>query len=334
MARCVEEEHAALRAGGAAEMPGASELLGELRAKGLRVGIASNCSQQYLDDILDGLDLRRFVDAARCLESPGIRSKTDMLGDLLATFGTRSAVMVGDRASDRDAAHTNGIPHVHLTSGFAPPGERVSAEAHIGALAELRDTLATRAQWIEGALALLGVLQDSARGWTIGVTGRSASGKTLFARDAAVLLRASGRAAAVVSLDAFTRTSGARIPGAQADHLACGFDLERFTAAIAGPRSRGESIPAGPWGAGVPAGAVLLVDGLFLADPRLRPVFQRLVQLEVPDELAIRRAAARGADGDALVASLFLPAQRAFEARFDPRRHADLVLDAVNPLGG
>ena len=33
--------------------------------------------------------------------------------DLLESFGTRSAVMVGDRATDAQAAHESAIPHVH-----------------------------------------------------------------------------------------------------------------------------------------------------------------------------------------------------------------------------
>ena len=54
-----------------------------------------------------------------------------MIEDLLLTFGTRSAVMVGDREGDRDAAHANGLPHIHLRNGFAPRGEEVVCEARI-----------------------------------------------------------------------------------------------------------------------------------------------------------------------------------------------------------
>ena len=147
MARCVEESHAAMRAGGAVEMPGAREVLRELRARGVRLGIASNCAKAYLDSMLRMLKLGELVDEARCLQSPGVAKKADMLADLLETFGTTSAVMVGDRASDGEAARANGLPFVHLASGFAPPGERIECDARIGALAELLPTLERGASW-------------------------------------------------------------------------------------------------------------------------------------------------------------------------------------------
>lgn len=141
MARCVEESHAAMRAGGAVEMPGASEVLRELRARGVKLGIASNCAKAYLESMLGMLRLGELVDEARCLQSPGVADKADMLADLLETFGTTSAVMVGDRASDGAAARANGLPFVHLASGFAPEDERIECDARIGALAELLSTL-------------------------------------------------------------------------------------------------------------------------------------------------------------------------------------------------
>ena len=61
LARCVEEERSALRAGRAALLPGVEDTLGELRARGLHLGIASNCDQNYLDTMMNDLGLVRFV---------------------------------------------------------------------------------------------------------------------------------------------------------------------------------------------------------------------------------------------------------------------------------
>lgn len=338
MELCVEEEHAALRAGGAAPMPGAFETLAELRARGIRLGIASNCSQSYLTSMLDDLGLRTFVDEARCLESRGIRTKTDMLADLLATFGTRSAVMVGDRAGDAHAAHANGLPHVHLKSGLAPRHESVQAEAQIGALLELAPRLGRRASWIEGALRAVGATDAQTFPPTLGITGRTASGKTLFARDAARVLADLGRAAAVVATDRFLRSPGdpSGALGGESDDPLRVFDLETLATAVLAPRARREATHAGPWGPAVPPGSVLLLEGPFLADPRVRGQLDRLVHLEVDDELLATRLEAReraspstGPSRDRL-----RHLERAFEARFPPRAHADLVLAADNVLGG
>jgi phosphoglycolate phosphatase-like HAD superfamily hydrolase len=329
--RCVEETHAALQAGGAALLDGALELLRELAARGIQLGIASNCSQAYLDAMLRDLRLGEFVREARCLQSPGIASKSEMLADLLLTFVTRSAVMVGDRASDGAAARANGLPFVHIASGFAPASEVIPSDATIHSLRELVPQLQRRARWISDELdALL------AHGRTLGISGRSGSGKSLFARDAARVLRARGVAAEVIAFDAFLRPENARVatPHAAADHLAHAFDLALLEDAVLAPRRRGASTRAGPWGSAVPAGAVLLVEGLFLADPRIAGSLDALAMLEAPTSVLQARLRAR----EPLPAvrerflERFLPAQAAFDAR-PGLRSPTRRIPAANPLG-
>jgi phosphoglycolate phosphatase-like HAD superfamily hydrolase len=199
--RCVEEEEAALVAGGALLMPGAGEVLRSLEAFGVRIGIASNCAGSYLHHMLSALDLGEYVRESRCLDSPGVHSKADMIADILSVYGTRSAVMVGDRAGDAEAAHANGIPHVHLADGLAPKRETVDCEATVAVLADLLPRLWRRSEWIEGALRDLGVLGGAREVRSLGIAGPPAAGKSLFARDAARLAAARGRAVQVVSRD-------------------------------------------------------------------------------------------------------------------------------------
>lgn len=135
--RCVEEEHFALEAGRAALLPGAMEVLEELRRRGVRVGIASNCSQRYLDSAMERMGLGEWVEEGRCLDSPGIRNKADMLEDLLLTFDARRAVMVGDRQGDWAAAQANGLPFVLCENGFRPESERFDCEGSVPDLLEL-----------------------------------------------------------------------------------------------------------------------------------------------------------------------------------------------------
>jgi phosphoglycolate phosphatase-like HAD superfamily hydrolase len=195
--RCLEAEREALRAGGAAPLPGALETLAVLRARGVRLAIASNCGRPYLDSMLTRLPLGELVDEARCLDSTGVATKADMLADLLEVFGTRSAVMVGDRRGDAQAAHANGLPHVHLADGFAPAGEAFECEATLEGLGGLIGRLEGRSRWIAGVLEELGAFSDEPPA-SIGVAGRPGAGKTLFARDAARLLEARGAPTEVV----------------------------------------------------------------------------------------------------------------------------------------
>lgn len=349
-ARCVEEEHFALAAGKAALLPGVRDVLEELRTLGVPMGIASNCSQAYLDAALIDMNLREFVAQGRCLESPGVRNKADMIEDLLLSFGTRSAVMVGDRRGDCMAAHANALPHVHLINGFAPAGEVVEAEAEIRDFLELLPRLRARTSWIAAALALLG-WNGEAAGNSLGITGRSGSGKSLFARDVLRYLRERGQHVALVALDDFLRADApARSGGggeglAPHEHLSRAFDVEALGERVLEPHAAGQAVDYEHLRADgsklrieVPAGASLVLEGLFLLHPRLRPQLGRVLQLDVPSEICLRRVAARelplgGQEEVDRTRRSYLPAQEAFEAAYPPQDRADLVLPASNVLG-
>ena len=329
MALCEEEEHKALRAGGAVLLPGVADTLDALRSRGVRIGIASNCGRDYLASMMRDLDLARWVEIPRCLDSQGVHTKSDMVADILARFETRAAVMVGDRLGDRDAAWENGLPHVHLARGFAPADEVVEAEAVIESMVELVPRLERRGTWIEGALEWLDVdLADPPR--TIGITGPPGGGKSLFARDVARILESRGRSAVVVALEDHLRAGLEQDLGSTAfvaaarplDLLTQGYDLAALEARIAA----------------IPDGTTAIVHGAFLAHPVLRPKLARLLHLEVDEKVCLRRLAGRDVRSHGPEALLrlrrhLLPASRAFDAAVPPREHADLVLEAGNPLG-
>ncbi len=339
MARCVEEETLALRAGGAALLPGAREALSELSSLGVKLGIASNCGQSYLQHMLTALPLGEWIDAPRCLGSAGVHCKADMIGDLLSTFGTRSAVMVGDRYTDAEAAHAHGVPHVHLVQGLAPKGERIEAEARLSSLLELLPRLRQRTLWIESALTRLSLLRGGAcvRGGpsTLGITGPIASGKSLFARDAARLLRARGRGCVVVSLGDYSHPDVAVAPERESplEHVARRFNVERLIEELLEPHRAGQPV-RGPTGEPIAPGDLLILEGEFLLHPRLRLGLDRVLQLQVDETLALNRVAAR--DGQEALVELRrrgLPLQREFQLAFPPETRADLCLQAGNPLG-
>lgn len=337
MELCVEEEERALRAGGAALMPGAREVLGELRAEGCRLGIASNCGRGYLQSMLVDLGLGELVDEARCLDSAGVRHKGDMLADLLATFGTTRAVMVGDRRGDAEAAHQNGLAHVHIEGPIRPRAETVPCEARIHALEELPHVLRGRARWIGGALDELGLGGASlATLRTIGVTGSPESDGAAFAGDAARLLEARGRTTRVLDARAFATTAAdaSDEPGAWIDAL----DVERLIARVLEPHAAGRPVAADDaGGAPLDPGTLLVVEGPWLLHPRLRLFLDRALFLSLPEEESLRRAAdragERGAEAALELRRRALPRQRDHEGRCDPATRADLVLDARHPLG-
>lgn len=119
--------------------PGTKELLTELRGEGVKLALASNCRQEYFDSVLLGQGLGAYVDAAFCLDSDGVRDKSDMLARAMELFGTRDAIMVGDRESDAVAARENGLPFV-LRSGYLSKDD-LEADAYAASQAEIADAI-------------------------------------------------------------------------------------------------------------------------------------------------------------------------------------------------
>ncbi len=93
-----------LRSGRDHLFPGVRELIERLRSAGVRVALASNCRQPYMDAIRDGQGLGEATDWQFCLDSPGVDTKTDMLRLAGAAAAAVRPVMVGDREPDLEAA--------------------------------------------------------------------------------------------------------------------------------------------------------------------------------------------------------------------------------------
>ncbi|MFO1053533.1 MAG: HAD hydrolase-like protein [Planctomycetota bacterium] len=92
--------------------PGVRELLVGLRAAGVRLALASNCRQTYMDAQRFGQGLGALTDAQFCLDSEGGMDKTGMLRAAVRTFAARRPVMVGDREPDLEAARAAGLPFI------------------------------------------------------------------------------------------------------------------------------------------------------------------------------------------------------------------------------
>lgn len=95
---------------------GVRELLSWLRHNGVHVALASNCRSRYFAALCDGQGLGALSDWQFCLDSRGGCTKTQMVQFALEEAGTRSAVMVGDRETDLEAARAHQIPFVWRAS--------------------------------------------------------------------------------------------------------------------------------------------------------------------------------------------------------------------------
>lgn len=97
---------------------GAVAMLKKLHSEGIAIGVCSMCLPSYMDAFLHVFELEEIIKYRRN-ESSGTE-KTLLIRELLDESKAETAVMVGDRVFDIEAARNNGIPSVGCLYGYAP----------------------------------------------------------------------------------------------------------------------------------------------------------------------------------------------------------------------
>jgi uridine kinase len=184
----------------------------------------------------------------------------------------------------------------------------------------------------------------------VAVDGRTASGKTTFADELAGVIERFGRRAIRASIDGFRQPRAVRHrrgrlspdgyyedardvdamrrllldplgPSGDRFYITATFDLERDEPLKSSARLASKD-------------EVLVVDGTFLQRPELRPAWDFVIFLDVPEEEARRRGIERDSltlGGDASTSELYLrrygPAFARYEAECRPAEQADVLID-------
>lgn len=184
----------------------------------------------------------------------------------------------------------------------------------------------------------------------VAIDGPDAAGKTTLADDLATrwplpVVRA--------SIDSFHHPREVRMrrgPLSPEGYYRDSFDLDRFVGDLLEPfRAGATDLVTGVFDhrheaaadasvSGIPATAVLVVDGVFLLRPELRDRWDVSVYLDIPPEETLRRARIRDvelfgsvAEVDQRYTARYLPGQALYRAEADPQSYADFVVDATDP---
>jgi uridine kinase len=190
--------------------------------------------------------------------------------------------------------------------------------------------------------------RDGRERFAVALDGPDAAGKTTLA--ASLVARLGGQAVAA-SMDGFhhLRAVRHRLGRASAEgYYRETFDHATAIAEMLIPFRDGASkirvattdydadLPISPM-VDVPARAVLVVDGVFLQLPALRPLWDLVVYLRVSPELSWERGMARDARRGDSVDDLavryrdrYLPGQAMYRADHDPEHNADIVVDMTD----
>jgi len=135
--RAMAWQHRLLEDGTGRLFPRADELLGALTRSGREVAFFTHGSRAYLELLAKAFGLGAHGRHRVSSEGPPQRSKAELVAELLDRTALPSAVVVGDRLADLEAAHAHGLPAIGCLYGYGSPGELETAEHRVGALGEL-----------------------------------------------------------------------------------------------------------------------------------------------------------------------------------------------------
>jgi len=126
-----------IRHGAASLYPQVIPILNLLYSKRWTLAIASNCDRPYLDAVLETFALDSLFDYHLCIQDRQHATKVDLVHEMLYRFPAEQVVLIGDRQSDIDAGHANGIPVIACRYGFGSPAELATADLQIECFTEL-----------------------------------------------------------------------------------------------------------------------------------------------------------------------------------------------------
>lgn len=124
-ALCARQELAAAVEHGGTPYPGLEATLRYLLNHGYRLFIASNCQVGYVEAFFKHSQLGHYFEGHQCFGTKGL-PKSENIREIVAQYGLRAPVYVGDTVGDLVASQAAGVPFVFATYGF---GQLTEAEA-------------------------------------------------------------------------------------------------------------------------------------------------------------------------------------------------------------
>ncbi|WP_310394702.1 HAD family hydrolase [Hymenobacter sp.] len=138
-ALCARQELAAARAHGGALYAGLEDTLRYLAGRGYRLFIVSNCQLGYVEAFFAHSQLGHYFEGHQCFGTKKL-PKAENIREVVAQYGLRAPVYVGDTAGDLAASQAAEVPFIFATYGF---GRLTTTEApqRITQLSDLRQML-------------------------------------------------------------------------------------------------------------------------------------------------------------------------------------------------
>jgi len=138
-AACLDGEPAYIREHGAMLFPGLEEMLSTL-SESYPLFLVSNCQSGYIESFLYCSGMGRYIKAHTCEGDTGM-GKADNIRLIMEQNGVKSAVYIGDTASDERSAAAAGCPFIHAAYGFGTALSPVAVAKRLDEIPEIIRTL-------------------------------------------------------------------------------------------------------------------------------------------------------------------------------------------------
>ena len=136
---CARHELLAAQEHGGAPYPGLEDALGYLRGRGYRLFIVSNCQLGYVEAFFSHSRLGHYFEGHQCFGTR-LLPKSENIREVVAQYGLRAPVYVGDTPGDLAASQAAGVPFIFAAYGFGQLGPAEAPE-RIAQLADLTELL-------------------------------------------------------------------------------------------------------------------------------------------------------------------------------------------------
>ena len=134
----IEEEIAGLKGTDSELYPGVAQTLAELKKHGVKLFVASNGLEPYIEAVVDAHGLREYFDGLYSAGGHQTSSKVDLVKLLLTEHDIEYAWMVGDRSSDVEAGKKNDLKVIGCAyAGFGRDEELKDADVLINDFDEI-----------------------------------------------------------------------------------------------------------------------------------------------------------------------------------------------------
>ncbi len=136
-----DHEEIALKSGKGQLFEGVADTLSYLRENGYRIGLESNCSVRYFNNVIEALDLNQFLDIKRCIGVEEGSTKASIIAQFLQELNSKKAVVVGDRYYDIESGKANDCITIGCLYGYGKEEDFEDADFLIEDIRELQRIL-------------------------------------------------------------------------------------------------------------------------------------------------------------------------------------------------